>query len=667
MNHFSKIQMGVDYYPEHWDPSLWEQDAIQMKEVGVKIVRVGEFAWSRFEPEEGEFNLEWLDRAIDIFHRHDIQIVIGTPTHTPPRWLTESCPDILPLQANGQIYHAGVRGHRCFNSVSLLSYGSRIIEKLTLQYKDHPAVIGWQTDNEFSLVYCHCETCNEQFRKWLQMKYGTLEQLNQEWGTVVWSGEYNDWSQVTTPNGGSPHQNPSYQLDFYRFQSNSVQQYQQSQIDIIRRNCPEHFITHNFHSYPQKLDLYPLGKPLDVAAFDYYPNTSPDKISTGPYSGALSLDVTRGIKRRNFWIMEQLSGPPGGWGPMWRTPYPGFIRAYIWQSIARGADTVVQFRWRSATMGAEQFWHGLIDHSNVPGRRFEEFSQVCQEVNTLANLLEGSIVRNDVAILHSHDQLVALDIQPQVEGLDYYENIKQWHRALTKQGIGTDVIHWTENLSGYKLIIAPSLYLMDSTVATSLEAFAAAGGTLIITHRSGVKNHNNVCLMEPLPGMLSHCAGVQVSEYDPIANDVHHIITTDEQIYSSTQWCDILHLTTAEVVASYHDDFYAGKAAITVNRFGKGKVYYLGTHPEERYMKSLLHELAIAHDILHFPELPEGVQISVRIRDSQAFYFLLNLSRESRSIVLGHTYKSVLYDGITHEGILTLESYGVDICVEIIG
>lgn len=660
MKRYDHVQMGVDYYPEHWDESMWEPDIKLMKETGVKVVRVAEFAWSRLEPTEGNYQFEWLDRALNLFHQYDLQVVMGTPTATPPRWLTTKFPDVLPVFANGETFHPGVRGHRCYNSTSLREYGSRIILRLAERYSEHPAVIGWQTDNEFGMLDCHCDACNTAFRAWVQAKYGTLDEVNAEWGTVVWSGEYSDWNELTVPLGGSPHQNPSFLLDFQRFQWDSVVAFQTAQINILRMICPEHFITHNFHSYPQRLDMYAVGADLDVAAFDYYPNTSPTKQDTTPYSGALSLDVTRGIKRQNFWIMEQLSGSPGCWMPMWRTPYPGLIRAYAWQAIARGADTVVHFRWRSATSGAEQFWHGLIDHSNVPGRRLAEFTQLCHEVNRLSDKLQGTMLKNEVAILHSHEEKAALDIQPQAEGFDYYENIKQIHRAVTKLGIGCDVIDLRQPLDGFKVVIAPNLYLLDEEIVRNLEDFALAGGTLLITNRSGVKNINNIAVMQPLPGQLSYYTGVEVLEYDPIGVETHVIVDAEGNPYECTQWCDILRPVVAQPIAWYGDDFYRGTPAVTVNSFGKGQVYYFGTHAEEKYWSVLLENLAKEKGLLRFEGLPNGVQASVRTGDQGSFLFLLNLSRESVIVPLPREYSSLL-DNKIRSGELQLEPYGVEV------
>ncbi|WP_337032121.1 beta-galactosidase [Paenibacillus illinoisensis] len=654
------VRMGVDYYPEHWDSALWEQDARLMADSGVHIVRVGEFAWSRMEPADGQFDWKWLDQALDILHSHGLEIIIGTPTMTPPRWLTEKCPDILPILPNGQRYHEGVRGHRCYNSPSMRTYSARIVQKLSERYAKHPGVVGWQTDNEFSFTDCQCSACADAFREWVQARYSTLEQVNQRWGTVVWSGEYSDWEQITPPYGGSTFQNPSFLLDYSRFQSDSIVAFQQIQVDIIRRNCPDHVITHNFHSYPQKADQYKIAAELDFASFDYYPNPSPNKTETAPYSGALSLDLTRGIKRRNFWIMEQLSGPPGCWFPMWRAPRPGFLRAYSWQTIARGADAVVHFRWRSAAVGAEQFWHGLIDHSNVPGRRFKEFQQLCTEVNRLGERLQGSTLDNEVAILHSHEQLYALHIQPQADGLNYYENIKVWHRALTKLGISTDVIHSSASLDGYKIIIAPHLYLLDEDTAERFQAFAAAGGTLILTHRSGVKDDHNVCVMAPLPGLLSACSGVRVTEYDPVGGDTITIRDDQGNRYAASQWADVLELDTAQPIAVYADQFYAESAAVTRNQWGAGEVYYIATQPEEAYLRKLLRTIGDKRQLAGIEALPDGVQITTRTGPNGSFRFILNLSPEPVSIQLNATYTSAL-DGTVKCPHLELGAYDIEI------
>lgn len=653
----NQMQVGVVYYPEQWDAARWEADIKQMAEAGVTVVRLAEFAWCRMEPAPGQFTFEWLDEVIDLFAQHKIAVILCTPTNTPPRWLTDQHPDVLPIQANGMTTHAGVRGHRCFNSVSLNYYASVIIHQMAMRYGTHPAVIGWQLDNEYWMLDCHCPSCNTSFRQWLIQKYETVSRLNEEWGTIVWSGEYSDWQQVTVPYGGSRFQNPSYLLDFARFQWDMMELFQREQINHIRQYSKHQFITHNFHTYPQRVNLHQLGRELDVASFDYYPNTDPQKQATGQYSGALALDVTRGIKRKKFYIMEQLSGSPGCWFPSWRAPYPGFIRAFAWQAIAKGADKVLHFRWRSATVGAEQFWQGLIDPSNVPGRRLREFSQFAQEVNRLSAKLIDTTFKHQVAIVMSHENMEAMRIQHQS---DYYENIKDYHRTLTKLGIGCDVIEAGVSLEQYKLVIVPSLYITHEETANRLEQFAQAGGTVVLTFRSGVKLVNNQHVETMLPGYLQKSSGIYVEEYDAIGQSTQTIRDEDGETYSSSIWCDIVSLQGAEAIAWYEDEFYSGTPAVTCNRVGKGKVYYVATHPEEAYLRKLMSRLAMEQHINYNANLPEGVQVIERFGESSRYLFILNLSRASVTLPLDCAGYSLLREE-TKEQQLELAPYELDI------
>ncbi|WP_246246808.1 beta-galactosidase [Paenibacillus lemnae] len=657
------LRIGVDYYPEHWNKKEWKTDVLLMKDSGVNVVRMAEFAWSRLEPEEGTYDFQWLDEAISLFERHGIDVVLGIPTMTPPQWLSQHYPDSLPDLPDQHLSHPGVRGHRCYNSPSMRILTAAITKQMAQRYGSRKSVIGWQTDNEFSLHMCRCSNCLSGFRNWLKEKYGDLKTLNQEWGTVVWSGGFSDWEQIALYPTNERYFNPSLLLDYRRFQSQSVTSYQQIQIDEIRSHSRDQWITHNTWSAPLPLDLHELYDELDFASFDYYPATDPDKAKSNPYSGALLLDRTRGFKQQNFWVMEQFGGMPGSWMPVWRSPYPGFLRAFAWQSVSRGADGVVFFRWRSAAAGAEQYWHGLIDHSNVPGRRFKEFQQFAREANRLSDQIFGSEMQHKVAILYDFDSHTALQLQPQTEGYDYYEYIKLIHRSLLKSGVGVDILHRLDNLpEEYRLLILPSLFVADEESASHIEAFVRKGGTVVALPRSGVKQMNNQCWMKPLPGPLSSIFGVSVKEYDPIGSHVHRIASLDGHSYECSYWCDLLEADTAETVASYDCDFYKGTPAVTRNKLGQGEAFYVGTFPEESYLKALFTRLCNNLDIEVYPDLPEGIHMTRRIKDGTEYVFVLNLSREEQAVSLKQRMKPLLVDDdITKKSIdsLTLSPYGV--------
>lgn len=630
------MKVGVDYYPEHWDASLWEQDAIAMKEAGVSVVRLAEFAWSRMEPTQGVFDFGWLDKAIAVLAAQGIDIVLGTPTATPPNWLVEAYPDVLPMDSKKQPMYPGVRCHRCYNSPSLKQFTALIVNEMTSRYANNQAVVGWQTDNELAANDCHCVNCTARFRGWLQDKYGTLENLNREWGTVVWSGEYSAWTQVTTPLGGSLHQNPSLLLDFQRFSSDSVAAFNGFQAGLIRERCTDQFVTHNLWGYPVVTDYYDLFKDMDFVSLDYYPSTDlKNDAKARFYHGALTHDLTRGVKQKNYWVMEQLSGTPGCWHPMSRTPFPGMIRAHAWQSISRGADVVVHFRWRTARVGAEQFWHGLHDHHGIPGRRFHEFKQFAHEVNRLSATLDGTAVVNDVAMLFSHEQHNAFKIQPQSDGFDYLDNFKQLHSAFLRLGVGTDVINWTADIDGYKVVVAPYLFLENAEVNAKLQRFAQAGGTVVLTTRTGVKNMHNVCGHLRLPGGLAELAGVEVEEYDPVGRDVQTLRFANADEHSCAQWCDILTPTSAQVVAHYASEYFAGRAAITRNSYQRGSVYYIGSILSDTGYQALFADLLRSAKLPYFENLPQGIEVSRRVSEGRVFLFVLNLGKDNKDVSLG--------------------------------
>jgi len=395
------MKIGVDYYPEQWGREMWEKDAETMARTGVKLIRVAEFAWSRLEPRDGEFDFSWLDDVISTFSRYAIGTVLCTPTNCPPLWMYEAHPEIVQVGADGKRIQTGIRAHRCINNPTFRFYAKSITEQMIRHFAGKPAVAGWQIDNELEAYQCTCDTCKGLFRDWLKEKYNDLDGVNKAFGTSVWSGEYSSFAQIQPPNAyPKAWQNPALCLDWYRFCNDSVAGYLKDLMLTIRLEDTKIPITTNTWFCENTPDFYKLFDLMDFVSYDNYP---PIRIPVDPneyYSHAFHLDLMRGVKEKHFWVMEQLSGPTGSWCPMSPAPRPGQIKGYALQAFAHGADTVLHFRWRTATTGAEMHWHGILDHSNVPNRRFVEFSELCKSVSQLG-ILDNTEIISDIAILYS--------------------------------------------------------------------------------------------------------------------------------------------------------------------------------------------------------------------------------------------------------------------------
>lgn len=625
------MKIGVDYYPEQWDRSLWEADADLMQKTGVKLVRMGEFAWSSMEPREGQFTFDWLDEVIELITSRGMEVVLCTPTHNPPLWLFEKHPDAMSVEKDGSHVRLGTRGRRCLNHEAISFYSKRIVEKMTQHYASNKAIVAWQIDNETSAQACCCERCSAKFREWLKNKYGTLDALNRAY-KPTWSLEYTTWEQITPPMGNFPdcQYNPAYMLDYQRFTSDNAIDFVYWQADIIRRNCPGVPVTHNMWFCPRLPNWHKEYVNLDFMAYDNYPATQLPKDPEECYTHAFHLDLVRGVKRAPFWVMEQLGGFAGGWGPMARGPEPGMIRGYALQAFAHGADTVVFFRWRTCISGCEMYWHGLIDHSNVPGRRFAEFADVCQMAESLQDV-QGAENRADVAILFSFDNEYAFKIQPMTEYY-YFEQIQRLHGALTSLGLNVDIIGEHESFDGYRIVCAPEMYVTNMDVVRRLHDFAGRGGTVVMTPRSGVKDENNNVIMAQLPTVYRDMVGAYVEEYHAIGSDSVQVKFADGTMVKGRQWCDILETEGAEVLASYDSEYFRGTPTITRNAYGEGVVYYIATVGNQALYNKLIRSVVTEAGLSFIPDLPPHVEVTTRTGSGQTTRFIFNNSDVSQVV-----------------------------------
>jgi len=639
---------GVDYYPEQWPEERWPIDARLMAEANLNVVRLAEFAWSRMEPVEGQFDFDWLDRAISILQAQGIRVVLGTPTASPPPWIMSKSPELFRVREDGVRVVYGNRREYCPNHPLYHEHTQRIVTEMAEHYAGHPAVIGWQIDNEFG-ERCYCATCAQTFQTWLRGRYESLEELNQKWGTVFWSHVYNDWSEIPPPltTGGSP--NPGLALDFYRFCSDSYVLYQQLQIDILRAQCPDHFVTHNLMGFSyDRLNYFDLARNLDFVAWDNYPRMQwTMERGVDPSASALNMDTMRGLKAKNIWVMEQQAGS-GGWEMISVAPRPGELRLWAYQAIAHGADAIVFFRWRTARFGTEQYWHGLLDHDASPSRRYEEIKRMGTEIKEVGQRILDSQVKSQIAMMLSYDSRFAFQIQPNNPRFHYPEHFQQLYRAFYQHHTPIDVIAPTADLSSYKLIIAPALHLVTDAIAENLKRYVEGGGTLIVTQRTGVKDESNMVVNQRLPGLLAEICGVEVEEYDSLSSRMQNSLQftipelAEAPCVNVGILCDILKPITAAVVAQYREDYYAGRPAITINRFGAGNTVYVGTVGDAQLYdllaKWLLNTTGVQDS---FPTLP-GVEIAQRTNGHKSLYFILNHNDTLQTIYLGHPYTNLL-------------------------
>lgn len=636
------MKIGVDYYPEQWDSSLWERDAEMMAKTGVKTVRIGESSWWKMETSEGEFDFMWLDDIMRMFKRFGIEVVIGVPADRPPRWLISAHPEIKVLSAEGKS-----AGRICVNSPVYIDYAKKITERLVRRYGSDPNVTAWQVCNEPKAYPCNCDTCREQFRGWLIDKYDTLENINTLLGTNT-TGAYNDISQIDPPVSAEDiHNDPSLSLEYLRFCSESAAKFVKEIVLTIKRECPKAKVTANAGLSEYTPDLYKLFSELDFVSY-----------SNSAAADAFILDMMRGFKGRNFWIMEQISGSSKRNSLMSPTTKPGQLSGYTFQALAHGADNILHYRWKTAIAGADMFRQGILDHSGLPGRRYYEFSELCKTAMKLS-VLDTTEIISDVAIVYNPENEWAFRFQPQVEGFDYQEQLRYFHRAFSGFGANVDIVSPDADLSPYKAVIAPTMYIYKKSSAENLYRYVINGGTLVMTSRSGVKDANNNCIAAALPTVYKELLGAEVTECDPIGSRQQTIVDFAGNKFTCRQWCDVLRVTTARAYAEYDGSFYKGCPAVTMNRYCSGVAYYVGTIGDTGFYESLVSNIMRQTGIPRLKGLPEGVEVTTRTNGLNDFICFFNNSDRDAVISLPKSMYSII-ESVGKEK-LDLKPYGFDI------
>lgn len=652
------MYFGVDYYPEHWDESMWEPDLRLMKEAGFNMIRIMEFAWSRLEPREGEYDFVWLDRFLKLCEQYNMLVMMGIPARNVPAWLIKKFPDLAVKTKEGVRESFGSRYTICLNHPYWAEYAIRLAEEMATRYGKHPLVHSWHLDNEYGDGnVCYCDHCRIRFIDWLKNKYGSIQELNAAWGLVFWSLEISDWDEIWVPalTNRFMH-NPGLLQDYQRFFSWTTVQFVKRQAEVFRKLAPDQPITTNLQSMTRyHTDYYQLAEVLDVVSINYYPPLS--------YNSA-DLDLMRSLKNQNFWVVEQKSGPPGFAHNGYLTPHPGETRMYTYQSIGHGADAVLYFRWRPSNFGQEQFHKGILDYDSKANRIFREISQVGTELEKLAPIVKGTTCQAEVAIMFSYDARWALEHYYPHPDIQYRDHLLKYYFALQRQHVMTDLVHPGSELNKYKVVFVPLMYLMDQEIADNLARYVEQGGTVVYTFRSGAKDENNNVVRSTLRPVIQRMLGIVIEEAFALAPEaVNTILTPDGETYVSSRWVDLLQIENAEVIARYDSEWYKGYPAVTLNHYGQGKAYYIGTFTEDRFIESIVSRALSDAGVQPILNAPEQVEVTVRTDGHKSVYFIMNRASEPAGFDLSESYQDI-FDGKEVQGRLEIEPFGVRILLK---
>jgi beta-galactosidase len=608
-----KRTLGVCYYPEHWPEDMWAIDTARMVENGLSWVRIGEFAWSRIEPAEGHFDLDWLDRAVEILGAAGLKIIMGTPTATPPKWVCEKHPDMFAVDADGKVRGFGSRRHYCFSHKGYRAESRRITEILAKRYGANPHIAAWQTDNEYGChdtVISYSEHALAAFRNWLAQRYQSTDAMNRAWGNVFWSMDYDGFDQIDLPNLTVTEVNPSHAMAFRRFSSDMVVEFNREQTEILRRYTDAPLI-HNYMGRVTEFDHFDVGVDLDIASWDSYPlGFLEDRMEDGdahkrayaqqgdPDFQAFHHDLYRAVGKGRWWIMEQQPGPVN-WAPVNPAPLPGMCRLWAWEAFAHGAETVCYFRWRQAPFAQEQMHAGLLRPDSEAAPALAEAEQVARELKNLPDVETGNA---QVALIFDYSSEWAWIVQPQGSGFSYFRLVFETYRALRKLGLDVDILPPNAPLESYKLVLAPGLLTLP-------EKQLSCSGITVIGPRANSKT-KELTISQILPPNVSGL-DAKVSFVETFRADMPRSIKGGGH---AIHWIENLE-TTDPVQIETCD----GQPVL----IGSDATRYLGAWLDaealDNMLRGLCDELAIKT-----VTLPDGI----RIKRTQSHLFAFNYGRE---------------------------------------
>ena len=669
MKKADRIYYGGDYNPEQWEDEVIDRDMEYFAEAGINLLTLPVFAWAKLEPAEGVYDFAWLDHIIDKIWSHRIYICLATPTTAQPAWLSTRYPEVLPVDIEGRRRTHGMRVFFCVNSLKYRERAAAIANEMAKRYAHHPALAMWHVANEYG-TYCYCPACQAKFRLWLRRRYGTVEELNRRWNTAFWGRTLTDFEEVCLPTklNDDYRFQPAIQLDYLRFVTDSTAECFLNEYRVLKKYNPEIPVQTNMSGYIKKLDQFEMTKHMDLVGWDNYPWPSDP-----PHFIALKHDIMRGLKGGQSFVLTEQSPNQQNWQPYNRLKRPGEVRLLSYQALAHGADTCLFFQMRQSAAGQEKFHGAVISHAGHNQTRvFREIAALGQELAKLKDsFIEGRTPAR-VGMLFDWNSWWALELSSgPSKDMDYLKTVSRFYKPFFDRNIPVDILNIHGDFQNYDLIVAPMLYMTKEGVAEALTGFVRQGGTLVTTVMSGLADENDRCVFGEYPGKLKDVLGIWVEETDAYRPEetnqivVEGDLAFDRERYGCGFLCDIIHTRGAKPLGRYGSDFYAGVPCVTVNDFGKGKAYYIGTEPEEDYLSELIGHICEHCGLKPVYRTGEaasmGVELTRRINEASETIFAINHSREAKKVDFG---EDRLLNLITKEEVTgTREIGGWDVLV----
>lgn len=631
-----KMMYGGDYNPEQWPEEIWQEDMKLLKEAHIDTLTLNVFSWAALQPSEEEYNFEKLDKIMKLVKENGFQVVLATSTGAHPAWMAKKYPDILRVEFDGRKRKFGGRHNSCPNSPTYRKYSVRLAKKLAERYKDYDNIVAWHISNEYG-GECYCENCEKAFRVWLKEKYKTLDALNKAWNTSFWGHTFYEWDEIVLPDLRSEHfeydrsQFQGITLDYKRFNSESILECYKQEYEAVKSVTPDIPVTTNLMGFFKMLDYKMWAKYMDFISWDNYPANE-----DSPAMIAMNHELMRGIKGGQPFILMEQTPSVTNWLPYNALKRPGVMRLWSYQAVAHGSDSVMFFQMRRSVGACEKLHGAVIDHAGTNETRvYREVRALGEELDRIGGLTLGAREEAKVALYFDWDNWWAVECSagPSCE-LKYKDEIQNYYEALHSRNIAVDLVGPEDDLDGYKLLIAPVLYMTKEGYDEKIRQFVKNGGTFVTTFFSGYVDESDCIIPGGYPGRLRDILGLWVEEEDALPSGTENSFTYNDVNYPARLICDLSHPEGAEILSVYDSDFYARMPVLTVNPLEKGKAYYVATRSNREFYEEFLKDLCEEAGIMSVAEPQKNLEATKRVNENGGFLFLLNHGAEEIQVEL---------------------------------